>query len=64
MSEVHKARPRGKNAAGDECYLEASSVELSVDPQARLVAAAIGLASPSDACALVTEYEVRVVALP
>ncbi len=64
VSEVHKARPRGKNAAGDECYLEASSVELSVDPQARLVAAAIGLASPSDACALVTEYEVRVVALP
>ncbi|MBZ0234003.1 MAG: hypothetical protein K8M05_16865 [Deltaproteobacteria bacterium] len=64
FAEVFKARPRGKGDAGDECYLQAEGVELSVDPAAKLVVAAIELANRSDACALVTEHEVRVVPLP
>lgn len=64
FTEVFKARPRGRGDGGNECYLEASTVELAIDTDANLIAIAVALSNPSDACALVTEYEVRAVRLP
>ena len=64
FTEVFKARPRGKGDGGNECYLEAATVELSIDTDGNLAALAVALSNPSDACALVTEYEVRAVRIP
>jgi hypothetical protein len=64
FAEVFKARARGKVDAGDACHLEAASVELSVDAATGTIALAVALSNPSDACALVTEYEVRALRLP
>jgi hypothetical protein len=64
FAEVFKPRARGKGAAGAACYLEASAVEISVDETKQVAALAVRMSNPSDACALVTEYEVRAVKLP
>jgi hypothetical protein len=63
LTEVFKARARGKGDGGETCYLLASHVELSVDAAAGVAALAVWLSNPSDTCALVTEFEVRAVAL-
>ncbi len=64
FAEVLKARPRGPSDGDHPCFLEASHVELSVDSAAKLAVASIWMSNPSDACALVTEFEVRAVKLP
>ncbi len=63
FAEVFKPRARGKGDAGAECSLEARHVELAVDAAAKLAAVAVWMSNPSDACALVTEFEVRAFAL-
>ena len=63
-AETFKPRARGAGAGGEACFLEASHVELAVDPASKLVAAAISLSNPGDACAVVTEFEVRALRLP
>lgn len=63
FTEVFKARPRGKGDGGDECFLEATIAEATADTAAGVAAVAIWMTNPSDACALVTEFEVRAVKL-
>lgn len=63
FAEVFKPRPRGKGDGGVDCSLEASMIDVTVDEATKTVALAVRLSNPSDACALVTEFEVRAVKL-
>ncbi|HVK77240.1 MAG TPA: hypothetical protein VM734_28235 [Kofleriaceae bacterium] len=56
-----KDRPRPPDL---DCSLEVAWATAHVDPTARVLAVAVALANPSDACAMVTQYEVRALALP
>lgn len=58
FTEAFKPRDRG-HGDGNACFLEATHVELAVDPASKLAAVAVWMTNPSDMCALVTEYEVR-----